>query len=334
MSSITVTERSVGSYGNFQFVGVQSTITVASIPPPTRTITYVTGSGQTSATIVPLSGNSVAAALMSLEIVADLQGYADDTAGTITGTKNSLITRPDHVYRHALYTYAGRALLNIIVPDEFHTTTANYYALAGVLDQKTNLKDFLQTLAWQSRCYSYHAAGKSNLIWRPTTMVSLKTLTNNNVRMDSSTKLTTLKRGRTLLEEVVNTIEIHYDRDPTGVDGYRGSYKPTPDATSVAKYGEREIQNQALWDFNLCNDLTTVTNVAGYYLARFKDQHRTVEWEAFLDQLELSFAARITLTHGLLYGGTLSGELMKANLHPGSMRGSDMDRILLTMVGA
>lgn len=320
-----------GSWGGFQNTATLGSITVISA---SRTIQTVVGAGKTSSVTVPISGNNVARAVLALQMIADIQGYADDAVGTFTKTKNALITRPDHVFRHALYTYSARPLLNITVPDEFHTAEASYYLVAGVVDEKTRLKDFLQALAWQTRCYSYHSAGYSRLIWRPDTLTALKTLTHNNVRMDSSSKVTTLRRGRTLLEEVVNTIEIHYDLDPSGVAGYRGNYKPTPDAASVAKYGAREISNLALWDFHLVADLATVTDVAGYYLARLKDQHRTVEWESYLDQSELSFPARITLTHGLLYGGTITGELQKANLRPGSARSGEIDRLAFTLIGA
>ena len=80
------------------------------------------------------------------------------------------------------------------------------------------------------------------------------------------------------------------------------------------------------------SDAATAADVRAFYLARYKDQHRTAQWESFLNQAEIDFAAKIALTHSLLYGGTLTGEVIEADLIPGSR--SQPDRLALTIMGA
>ena len=267
--------------------------------------------------------------LLNMRVTWDGGGAKDDAAGTFTGTPAALIERPDRIYKWALNTWAARAVAAISTPAEFTTATGNFYKLAHVIKEKIPLKDFLQRLAWQSRCYNYQSAGVSRLIWRTATFAALKTLTVNDVRRDASSNVTTLKRGRSNLADVINVVEILYDLDPSGVLGWRKNTKAL-NAPSITAYGRREKPEK--FEFDLVSDAATAADVRAFYLARYKDQHRTAQWESFLNQAEIDFAAKIALTHSLLYGGTLTGEVIEADLIPGSR--SQPDRLALTIMGA
>ena len=266
--------------------------------------------------------------LLNMRVTWDGGGAKDDGAGTITGSAGALLERPDHLYKWALTTYTPRVLSAITTPAEFTVAEASFYKLAGVLTEKIALKDFLQRLAWQARCYSYQAAGVSTLIWRPDTIAAAKTLTDQSVRRAIGSNVTSLRRGRSRLEDVINYVEILYDRDPTGELGWRKNTKNS-DAASITKYGQRERPGH--FEFDLVSDDATAADVRDFYLARYKDQHRLARWESFLNQAEIDFSAKIALTHPLLYGGALTGEIIEADLIPGSK--SEPDHLALTLMG-
>ena len=298
--------------------------------------TVYTADATTKTGAVSLTGGAAALAgtdftesdLLNMRVTWDGGGAKDDGAGAITGSAGALLTRPDHVYKWALNTYAARPVAQIATPAEFTTAEASFYKLAGVLTEKIALKDFLQRLAWQARCYSYQAAGVSTLIWRPDTIAAAKTLTDQSVRRAIGSNVTSLRRGRSRLEDVINYVEILYDRDPTGELGWRKNTKNS-DAASITKYGQRERPGH--FEFDLVSDDATAVDVRDFYLARYKDQHRLARWESFLDQAEIDFSAKIALTHPLLYGGALTGEIIEADLIPGSK--SEPDHLALTLMG-
>ncbi len=54
-----------------------------------------------------MGGLTVADMLIGEEVTVDVQGYADDGSGTITGSSNALIERPDHCIEHFLRVLLG-----------------------------------------------------------------------------------------------------------------------------------------------------------------------------------------------------------------------------------
>ncbi|WP_167631556.1 phage tail protein [Mariprofundus ferrooxydans] len=112
-------------------------------------------SGSVSKTgTVALSGNSVADTVIGGQVTVDVQGWADDASGTITGTANALIEQPDHVARHIISHYGGATAAEAAAAD-FTAFTGD--VLTAVLDQHTKVRDMLTRISEQCRaiiCYS------------------------------------------------------------------------------------------------------------------------------------------------------------------------------------
>lgn len=216
-----------------------------------------------------------------------------------------------------------------VAGDNVRVTQPTYH-LDGVIDRKDQASRWLTQWAWQSRCYFFMNGGRATLRFRPDSLSSLKTLTHHHVRQSNA--VTSLRRGWSGLLDVVNAIEIFGDRNwrqsGGSLDAYQQSSK-IADAASITKYGERE--RPQLWVFDFITDLTLLTTLRDFYLARLKDEHRQLTFDVFLDQAELEFADTMTLQHPLIASGSSIGEIIETNYHPGSGRDSRADRIQLTM---
>jgi len=62
------------------------------------------------------------------EITADVEGFADDAAGTYTGTANALIERPDSIIKHILLNRCGLSA-DTINPTTYAAAKAEYEAV-------------------------------------------------------------------------------------------------------------------------------------------------------------------------------------------------------------
>ena len=200
-----------------------------------------------------------------------------------------------------------------------------YYTFSIVIDTYAKLKTWLAKMAWECRCYFRFAAARAELLLRPDTLTSDKTITAHMTAMDSSYKTLTRKK-RSRLEDVINKIEAHYHRDASksGTEAYRGIYKNS-DAVSIQRYGEKE--KPEFFNFDFVQDDTMAASVADFYLARYKDRKKLIELDVFLDNSELEFADGITLEEL----GNLLCEVQQANVEPGSGRDMRNDRIHLVV---
>jgi hypothetical protein len=242
-----------------------------------------------------------------------------------------------------------------------HCPVSVYYALykfSVVLDTYDVIKSWLAKMAWECRCYFRFAPTRAELILRPDTITSLKTITPNMICASSDHK-TTMKQRRSGLEEVINKIEVHYNRDSSN-SSYRAISK-TSDTTSISQYGEKE--QPELFKFDFVQSSTMAVNLRDFYLARYKDRKKILEFDAFLDNSELEFADGITIyTRGgyedpriYIISEAVSGEddsvittainpdnalpetpltwiceIQSANTQPGSARENRNDKIQIT----
>ncbi|MDR2017287.1 MAG: hypothetical protein LBQ00_00100, partial [Syntrophobacterales bacterium] len=274
----------------------------------------------TSLAAVTKTGGIVATRAVD-KFVVFADGYGDDNSGTFTGTAGALISRPADVVKHFLNAQTGWP-----VADFTSNLSAVFsgYSFSVVIDSYVRLKQWLGKMAWECRCYFRFGAARAELIVRPDTLTSVKMITADMTAMDSGSHKTLTKIKRSPLEDVINKIEVKYNRNASkgGDDSYRGTYK-TSDATSIQRYGEKE--KPGLFVFDFVQDGAMAMSVANFYLARYKDRRRIVELDVFLDNVELEFADGITLTEL----GNLLCEIQQANIEPGSGRDMRNDRIHL-----
>jgi hypothetical protein len=261
---------------------------------------------------------------VGVELLFSGDGYQDDVIGTYTGVASSLIERPDHVFRHFLYTYASRPIADFVT-DAAMPFSSDGYKFSMVLQERKQLKDWLAYMAFQCRCFFRYSAGKAHLIYRPDSLTSDKTITAAMIRMDSD-NTTSTRISRSPLDEIVNKVSLYYKRDWSRAAG-REAYQAivtVEDATSIAAYGEKEKPDTFLFDF--FRDATMAADLAAFYLARYKDRKKKITIGVFLDNSEIEFADAV-----MIAPLGLTCEVRKVNFQPGSGMEKKNDMILLEM---
>ena len=276
---------------------------------------------------VGLIGNSSADTVIGTRITANVDGYEDDGPGTYTGTPNALIEQPDHVIKHILNIYGGLPVSSFYT-DASADFLSKGYKFAGLITEYPELKGLVRALAWQCRCWFRFSEAQAQLLYRPDSLVSDKTITPNMVRMDGDTGRTTLAGPwQSPLTDVLNEINLHYDRDwsKDGEDAYQ-ALEAGSDSNSVTKYGLKA--NKELFFFDFVRESAMATDLVSFYIARYKDRHKEFSLETHLYNEALTFADGVELE----MVDNLIVELMKVNFYPGSGRDMRVDRITLHLM--
>jgi hypothetical protein len=257
--------------------------------------------------------------LSNMPLLFSGKGYQDDGGGTYTGTGSALIERPDHVFKHYLYTYASLAVANFST-DTATPFAAKSYAFSAVINKRQKNRAWLADMARQCRSWFRFANSKAYLLYRPDSLTSDKTIPKF---ADNSDHTTTMQISRSPLSEIINKVTVHYNRD-WSLSGGRDAYQANTtasDATSITAYGEKENPDLFLYDFVTLSAMAT--DLRDFELARRKDRKKDISGDLYLDHVELEFADAVTLTEA---GGLLC-EVRKVGVSPGA--GNQMDKLTL-----
>ena len=216
---------------------------------------------------------------------------------------------PDKIIGRFLNAYGGIAPGNFTTDGTYEFSTKGY-KLAVLINEYRSLRYWLALIAFQSRSYFRFASGKACLVYRPDAVASDKTLAAGMIRMGSGFR-TTLKTERSPLDEVVNRINLRYNRDwsKSGDDAYRGISRGS-DPASITRYGEK--QKAGLFVFDFVRQKSMAEDLRDFYLARYRDRKRLFSMEVFMDNAELEFADAVCLEPA---GNTLC-EVAKVNIRP------------------
>lgn len=234
-----------------------------------------------------------------------------------------LIERPDLIMEHFLYTYAAWATANFEHADAATALIADAYKFSVVIQERKQLREWLEYMAFQCRCWFRFASGKAYLLYCPDTITSDKIITGSMIAMNDD-NTTTLTLRRSPLDEVINIVHLYYNRDwskSAGREAYQAITR-TENAASILAYGEKERADTFLFDF--VTDATMAVDLRDFYLARYKDRKKVVTLTAFLDNFELEFADGVTLASV----GNLLCEVRKVGITPGGTGVND--KVLLT----
>jgi len=268
------------------------------------------------------------------EVTADVSGVVDDSSGTVTGTALSLIERPDHVFRWSLielvssplplidetsFTLAGTAFKNVIVDG---------YALAGRVQEKTILQNLWEQWMKESRSYLFwDSRGRVCLQFRPRNRsaqlagAEVKTLNEDTLRVDSRSGIARIILRRTPLEEVVNRIELRFQRDWRNRNYAAVHVEEEP--LHTAQFGRRERPGK--FQFDWCRSLEQAEDLARFYLDEGSAPQTLVECETYLQHLELERGDVVKVDHPLLMGNALLGLVIPGVHCAGSGRKGEMD---------
>ncbi len=237
------------------------------------------------------------------EITADIQGVKDDSLGTITGTPDALIERPDHVFHWSL-----AVLLNLpptaidtasfaSAGTAFSNAVSGGFKFGGTILEKRTLKSLWQEWGRESRAaLSWDAIGRVRLRFLPLNdsegVVPDKTIDLSNIRRDPQTGRSRVSVQRSSWKDIVNHVDLLYRYD-AAIDGFLGLCSDS-DLTSQDVFGPRE--NPALFQFRWVRNEDMARNLAGFYLKERAFPMAHLEVEVFLDQVELECGDNIAIT--------------------------------------
>ncbi len=150
-------------------------------------------------------------------------------------------------------------------------------------------------------------------------IITAKQILNVLMNKDGSTSM---KISRSPLDHIVNKITVNFDRDwgSLGDNPFKKAISSS-DATSIARYGEKE--KPELFDFSFVRSDAMAGNILNFYLTRLKDRRKRVTLQAFLDRCEVEFADPASI----VALGYLICETQKVNFRPGSGINKRLDLI-------
>jgi|GEM_PF-2187669 len=194
------------------------------------------------------------------------------------------------------------------------------YAINGAITEYKPAIDWLATLAFQLRCYFRVLLGVPTLIVRPDSILSVRGVA--ACRQSGGRKA--ISRRKSDYTEIINTIDLLYDRDwsqSAGAEAYRQAASDS-DADSITDYGVQE--RPELFRFDFVTGQTMAESLRDFYLAQYKRRAWIFEAELYIDQADLQFADGVTL--GFLAGET--AELQQVKLSPGDYQTMDVVRVI------
>ena len=236
--------------------------------------------------------------IFSDEVTVKVVGLIDDGDGTYTGTAYAVITRPGHVRKYALMACGGLASDKINIAS-FSAAGSRYategYTFNGVLPGDMTVREAEVKLARQCRSRFFWDAGGAFIKFRElhADWSIDKTLT----QASADIRLKGMEHRRKNVMDIINRIDLHYNRDwtnsDTGVDGYK-AVAPAQNNESISGHGIKENQDQFMFD--LVTDSTMAQDLADFYKEDGKpSQFYTIE--AFLPYFDLQKEDHLRLTH-------------------------------------
>ncbi len=223
------------------------------------------------------------------DVSAQVEGLIDDGSGTITGTPNALIERPDHVFKWSALT-ALKQNASLIDSASFSSVGALYdsqitggYKLAGIIQDQKTASELWADWGRNSRSYLFWNLGSCRLHFRPYNFIdegdpSVKTITDNEIRNNPAPS-----RERTATANLVNSVDARYKRDWT--DTEHTAIASKADEFSKSKFGLRERPDQ--FNFDWVRNANMAKDLADFYLQENSNPSWIVRLELFLDNMEL-----------------------------------------------
>ena len=222
------------------------------------------------------------------EVNADIQGVKDDSIGTLTGTANALVERPDHVYKWSILKALNLAS-SVLDPISLVEAGGLFsgYLLAGVISNKISVRELWNQWGKESRSFFYWDLGLAKILFRQlnlvnTSTIPAKTILDNMVLLDSQNRIR-FKSLRTPIEDVVNKIDLRYRKNWSS-EGYK-SVESGEDAESINQFGKKEKPID--FEFNWIRSQTAAEDLVSFYLQERGLPRDIYEIELLLDNMEI-----------------------------------------------
>jgi hypothetical protein len=223
-------------------------------------------------------------------VSAQIKGVKDDPGGSITAVSDSLIERPDHIYKWSILN--GLNLDSSIIDDASISQAGTLfdnsgYLLGGIVNEKISYLDLWQRWGKECRAYFYWDLGKAKILFRPlnfstTATVADKVISGNMVLIDLNGVIE-FKVTRNPINNVVNKLDLKYNRKWTG-DDYQ-AVESLVDLESQTKFGIKEKPGE--FDFNWIRNQLMAVDIGNFYLQEFKEPRDVYEIGLLLDNMEI-----------------------------------------------
>ncbi|MEA1909746.1 MAG: hypothetical protein U9M89_01855, partial [Patescibacteria group bacterium] len=260
---------------------------------------------------IAFSGNSVAETVLGGSVACDVSGFADDASGTITGTPNALIERPDHICKHILLDRCGLPSAVINTP-AYTAAGADYashsYVLALAVLQAPDVRQLLNRIAHQAKSLEFWEAGAHALRYfeqpggeNVDFTVYAHMIDLNQIWIQFS------KRG-----DILNDLTAQYLRYWSGYSDPKEATSEVvaaSDAESITKYGrlagdqrsfpyipgEAQASDVLDWELSTRSDVHLIIEFPGGYFLTAAEKGDVINFsfdaDAYLDQALLGLVA-------------------------------------------
>jgi hypothetical protein len=202
-------------------------------------------------------------------------------------------------------------------------TLPDNYQFNGAITEYKECLEWLDLLAFQSRCWFRKISGVSRLIVRSATPVSPTTISACALTTEGIKELSYKKAP---LADVINIINILYNRDWSSSASQAQAYQSTQQSTndaSIATYGKLEQPSMFMFDF--VDSQPMAASLASFYHDFYAVRKWLVTFRTFLDRANLEFADDVLLS----FANDLTGVIVEAGIQPGS--DSAIDSIKFTV---
>lgn len=343
------------------YMGFGNGTSPMTITGSSRNISYVENSGSTTPANT-VSGATKSGTVSRTGSVSKTGGATKtgtvERTGTITKTGNAYregtitktgtVTRSGNILKTGTVTVTGNSVANTLIGDAIlvdvvSPITAPHdvitkllgptcslvgafpagFAFNGAITTSRRAPEWCHELARQCRSYFKWKLGQPTLIVRPDVLTPVKSIT--EIRLNNGA----MAHGQrqTDINDVINTINLRYDRDWSSTSSGDEIYQQVAagtDAASITTYGVRE--RPELFRFDFVTSPTMAANLLAFYLAWQAWQRWQHTQEAYLFEAALEFADAVTLA---FLGGEI-GECTEVGFSPGN--GTNIDKIQLTVI--
>lgn len=299
----------------------------------------LTGKDDVSVTVtrngdISLTGNSVADVTIGKVVAANVDGYADDGAGTITGTPAALIERPDHVFSHLWQEILGAPAADLDSTSfagagSFYASKS--YSFGFAVTQPMLAGELFARLALQCRSrFFVTPAGKAKLLVRRTGQAAVIQVAPATIKRGS------VQIRRSPVKDLFNSFNIYYNRDWSATGARENLYRSArffEDAVSVSRYDARPWAGaEDIFCFDAVGDDAMVQDVGAFLLEWHSVIRNMPEFAVFLDHMEIEPGDVIGITHDLDGMAALPVEVLKIIHTIGSAQKRQIDHIKLTTI--
>jgi len=225
---------------------------------------------------VELIGNSVADTVIGGKVSADVQGWRADASGDY-GTENSLIQRPDYVFKHFLVNYCGLTIADNINEAVYNASGTGYITdainLSVVLMERPDLLDLLESMAVQAKSYQFWESGQHYLLRASSAEVTDKIIEEGRIDISS------VKVAYTPRADLLNRYTANFGKEWVGdyesnVESYK-SVIQLGSSESVTVYGT--LENEPM-DFPFIRSSDQAGKIVDWYLDNSKFQRLIIQF--------------------------------------------------------